>query len=97
MGTYIKENLGKGSRQGDEEMTADEVETELTKLLSTPKVQKIERKPLTRTWGIPKNAAITVSSELRSRLCDWCEAQNQPCLPRSKGGQLLEACKGCYT
>ena len=76
MGTYIKENLGKGSRQGDEEMTADEVETELTKLLSTPKVQKIERKPLTRTWGIPKNAAITVSSELRLKTCKQCKVKN---------------------
>jgi len=31
------------------------------------------------------------------RLCDQWEVQGQPCLPRSKGGQLLEACKGCYT
>src|SRR5882724_3416576 len=23
--------------------------------------------------------------------------QKQPCLPRSKGGQPLEACEGCYT
>ena len=37
----IKENLGKGSRQGDEEMTVDEEgESELTELLSMPKGRK---------------------------------------------------------
>ena len=41
----IKENLGKGSRQGDEEMTMDEEgESKLTKLLSTLKVLRVERK-----------------------------------------------------
>jgi len=38
-----------------------------------------------------------MSSELRSRLCNSCETQKQPCLPKSKGGQLLEACEGCST
>ena len=45
----IKENLGKGSRQGDEETTMDEEgESELTKLLSLPKVQRVEKKASTR-------------------------------------------------
>ena len=41
----IKENLGEGVRQRDKETTADgEGESELTKLLSMPKVQRAERK-----------------------------------------------------
>ena len=41
----IKENLGKGSRQGDEEMTVDEEgESKLTELSSMPKVFRVERK-----------------------------------------------------
>jgi len=58
-------------------MTMDEEgESELTKLLSTPKVHKIERKASTRKRGIPKNATIIVLSEPRSRLCDQCEGKN---------------------
>jgi len=46
MGTYIKENLGKGSRQGDEDTTMDEEgESELTELSSMPKVHRAERRP----------------------------------------------------
>jgi len=42
----IMENLGKGSRQGDKELTMDEEgESELTELSSMPKVHRAERRP----------------------------------------------------
>ena len=41
----VKENIGEGERQRDKETTADsEGESELTELLSMPKVQRAERK-----------------------------------------------------
>src|SRR5882724_2376021 len=84
----IKENVGEGARQRDEETTADdEGESELTEL-SMPQVQRARKAP--RKRGIPKNAAVVVLSELRSRPCDRCEIQNRPCMPRSKGGELFE-------
>jgi len=70
----IKENLGKGSRRGDEGMTADnEGESKLTELLSMPKVWRVERKALTWKQGVLKNTAMFVLSELRSRPCDRCK------------------------
>jgi len=58
---FIKENLGKGSSQGDEETTTDgEGESKLTKLLSMPKIWRVERKASTRKQGIQKNAAMVV-------------------------------------
>src|SRR5882724_13037399 len=93
----IKENIGEGARQGDEETTADDPgESELTEQSSVPKVRRAEKKPPLRRRGIPKNAAVVVLSELRSKPCDRCEAQKRPCMPRSKGGEPLEACEGCY-
>src|SRR5882724_3332330 len=94
----VKENIGEGARQGDEETTADDPgESELTEQSSVPKVRRAEKKPPSRRRGIPKNAAIVVLSEPRSKPCDRCKAQKWPCMPRSKGGELLEACEGCYT
>src|SRR5882724_2839833 len=91
----IKENVREGARQRDEETTVDdEGESELTEL-SMPRVQRARKAP--RKRGVPKNTAVVVLSELRSRPCDRCENQNQPCMPRSKGGEPLEACEGCYT
>ena len=75
----------------------EEGESEFTELLSMPKVCRVEKKAPPGKQGIPKNATMVVSSELRLRPCDQCEKQKQLCLPRSKGGQLLEACKGCFT
>src|SRR5882724_1313022 len=90
----IKENVGEGARQRDEETTADnEGESELTKL-SMPWGWKARKAP--RKRGISKNATVVILSELRSRPCNQCENQNQPCMPRSKRGEHLEACKGCY-
>ena len=73
----LKENVGEGVRQRDEETTMDyDGESELTKLLSMPKVRRAERKAPSRKRGIPKNATVVMLSELRSRPCDHCEAQN---------------------
>jgi len=45
----IKENIGKGARQRDEETTMyAEGESELTELLSMPKVQRAEKKAPSR-------------------------------------------------
>jgi len=45
----IKENVGEGVRQRDEETTTDgEGESELSELLSMPKVQRAERKAPSR-------------------------------------------------
>jgi len=94
----INENVGKGVRQRDEETTMDgEGESELTELSIMPKVWRAEKKAPSRKQGVPKNTTVVVLSEPRSKPCDWCKAQNRQCLPRSKGGEPLEACKGCYT
>jgi len=93
----FKENIGEGARQRDEETTADDdEESKLTELSSMPKVWRERKAPL-RKRGVPNNAAMVMLSELRSRLCNRCEAQSRPCMPRSKGAEPLEACEGCYT
>jgi len=67
----VKENIGEGVRQRDEETTADrEGESELTKLLSMPKFWRAEKKAPSRKRGIPKNATMVMLSELRSKLCN---------------------------
>ena len=73
----IKENVGKGVRQRDEETTTDrEGESDLNELSSMPKVRRAERKALSRKQGIPKKATMVVLSELTSKPCDQCEIQN---------------------
>ena len=73
----LKENVGEGVRQMDKETTMDgEGESELTELSSMPKVRWAERKAPSRKRGVPKNAAVVMLSEPRSRLCDCCEAQS---------------------
>ena len=73
----IKENLGRGSKQGYEDMTMDEEgESVLTELSNIPKAQELERQKLMKKpWGIPKKAPVIVSTELRLRPCDWCKMQ----------------------
>src|SRR5882724_6006001 len=89
----IKENVGKGVRQRDEETTMDDDgESELTELLGIPKTRRAGRKAPSRKRGVPKNTTVVMLSEPRTRLCDRCEAQSQLCMPRSKGGEPLEAC-----
>jgi len=64
----IKENVGEGARQRDEETTADdEGESELTEM-SMPRVQRARNAP--RKRGTPKNATVVVLSEPRSRPCN---------------------------
>ena len=71
----LKENVGEGARQRDEETTADsEGESKLTKLLM-PQVWRARKAP-SRKRGVPKNTAMVVLSELRSKPCDRCETQN---------------------
>ena len=73
----IKENVGKGVRQRDEETTTDrEGESDLNELSSMPKVRRAERKALSRKQGIPKKATMVVLSEPRLKPCDQCEIQN---------------------
>jgi len=70
----IKENLGKGSRQGDEETTMEENgESELTKLSTTPQVpQAMRRKPVRKKAqrGVPMAAKVVVLDMLRINPCD---------------------------
>ena len=73
----IKENVGEGVRQRDEETTMDrEGESELTELSSMPKVHRAERKAPSRKQGVPKNATVVVLSEPRLKPCDQCKTQN---------------------
>src|SRR5882724_12444526 len=59
-----------------------------------PKAWKEKKKdPTRRQQGVPKNATMVVLTKLRSKPCDWCEVQGQPCMPRTKGRQQLEACE----
>jgi len=71
----IKANLGKEDSPTDEETTANEDgESELTKLLSMPKVQKAKKKaPTRRQQGVPKNAIMVVFTKLRLKPCNQCK------------------------
>ena len=96
----IKENLAKGDSPWDEEMTADEDgESELTEISTTLKAEmargKKKMKKTGRT-GVPKKAEVIVLAEPRTTPCDRCRMRNTLCMPRTKGGQPLDACAGCF-
>src|SRR5882724_8242008 len=67
----VIEIIGEGVRQRDEETTVDNPgESELTEQSSVPKVRRAEKKLPLRRRGIPKNTAVVILSEPRSKPCD---------------------------
>jgi len=94
----VKENLAEGDSPRDEDMTAEEEgESEVSAPTTTPEAKPMKKRA-TRAGrrGVPQKAEVIVLTKPRMRKCDRCVARNRPCLPREKGGRLLDACSECF-